>query len=72
MREHHLYVCPMQSEELHRHIVFRDFLRKNPEEVEKYGAIKIKGARLFPDNIDKYIEYKGTYIEEIYTICGLK
>jgi len=72
LREHHLYVCPKESEELRRHIVFRDFLRNNPEEVERYGTIKIEGARLFSDNIDKYIEYKGTYIEKIYTICGLK
>ena len=30
---HHLYVCPQYSEELHRHITFRDFLRSNPEAV---------------------------------------
>ncbi len=72
LREHHLYVCPMESEELHRHIVFRDFLRENPEEVKRYGAIKAEGARLFPDDINKYIEHKASYIEEMYKICGLK
>ncbi len=25
---HHLYVCPQYSEELHRHITFRNFLKK--------------------------------------------
>lgn len=70
--KHHLYVCPQQSEELHRHITFRDFLAKNPEAVKKYSAVKEKAAQLFPDNIEKYIEYKSPCIEELYRLCGLK
>ena len=72
LRKHHLYVCPRQSEELHRHITFRDFLAKNPEAVKKYSAVKEKAAQLFPDNIEKYIEYKSPCIEELYRLCGLK
>ena len=30
LRLHHLYVCPADSEELHRHLVFRDFLAHPP------------------------------------------
>ena len=69
---HHLYVCPRDSEELHRHIVFRDFLRKNPEVVKKYSRVKETAAKLFPDSIDQYIEYKSPCIEELYRECGLK
>ncbi len=69
---HHLYVCPQDSEELHRHITFRDFLRSNPEAVKKYSLSKETAAQLFPDSIDKYIEYKSPCIEELYTMCGLK
>ena len=69
---HHLYVCPQYSEELHRHITFRDFLRSNPEAVRKYSLIKEKAAELFPNDIDGYIEYKSTCIEELYKECGLK
>ena len=72
LRQHHLYVCPQQSEELHRHIAFRDFLAKNPEAVKKYSAVKEKAAQLFPDNIEKYIAYKSPCIEELYRLCGLK
>ena len=72
LQQHHLYVCPQQSEELHRHIAFRDFLTKNPEAVKKYSAVKEKAAQLFPDNIEKYIEYKSPCIEELYRLCGLK
>lgn len=72
LQKHHLYVCPQYSEELYRHITFRDFLRSNPEAAKKYGSIKETAARLFPDNIDKYIEYKSPCIEELYEMCGLK
>jgi len=72
LQQHHLYVCPQQSKELHRHITFRDFLRSNPEAVKKYGAVKEKAAQLFPDDIEKYIEYKSPCIEELYKMCGLK
>ena len=36
--KHHLYVCPQSSEELHRHITFRDFLRENPEAVRVFSS----------------------------------
>ena len=72
LQKHHLYVCPKYSEELHRHITFRDFLRNTPEAVKKYSAVKETAARLFPEDIDKYIEYKSPCIEELYRLCGLK
>lgn len=69
---HHLYVCPQDSKELHRHITFRDFLRHNPEAVRKYSLVKEKAAELFPCDINKYIEYKTPCIAELYAQCGLK
>ena len=72
LQTHHLYVCPKDSEELHRHITFRDFLRSNLEAVRKYSLVKETAAQLFPDDIDRYIEYKSPCIEELYRLCGLK
>lgn len=72
LQTHHLYVCPRYSEELHRHITFRDFLRNDPEAVRKYSLVKENAAKLFPDDIDQYIEYKSPCIEALYTLCGLK
>ena len=69
---HHLYECPQDSKELHRHITFRDFLRHNPEAVRKYSLVKEKAAELFPCDINKYIEYKTPCIAELYAQCGLK
>ena len=69
---HHLYVCPRGSEELRRHIVFRNFLRSDPEAVRMYSQVKETAARLFPEDIDRYMEYKSACIRELYTRCGLE
>ena len=72
LMQHHLYVCPRDSEELHRHVAFRNFLRSSPDAVRKYSETKETAARLFPNDIDKYIEYKSPCIEELCRECGLK
>ena len=72
LKTHHLYVCPENSKELHRHITFRDYLRNNPDAAKKYSEVKQAAAKLYPDDIDKYIQYKSPCIEEIYMQCGLK
>ena len=72
LQTHHLYVCPQYSEELHRHLAFRDFLRSSPEAVEKYSRVKETAARLFPEDIGQYMAYKSSCIEELYRLCGLK
>lgn len=71
LRAHHLYVCPQYSKELDRHVTFRDFLRRSPDAVKKYSIVKEKAARMYPNDIDKYIEYKSPCIEELYAMCGL-
>ena len=72
LQTHHLYVCPKDSEELRRHITFRDYLRRHPEAVRRYSLVKEEAARLFPDDIGKYMEHKAPCIEELYQLCGLK
>lgn len=69
--KHHLYVCPQYSTELHRHITFRNYLRNNKEAVLKYSLIKEQAAKLYPNDINKYMEYKSNCIKELYKECGL-
>ena len=72
LQNHHLYVCPRDSEELHRHLTFRDYLKSHPEAVAAYSRVKETAARLYPDSIDGYMAYKSPCIEELYALCGLK
>ena len=71
LRKHHLYVCPADSTELKRHLAFRDYLRTHPDAAREYGRIKEEGARRYPDDIDRYIEYKSPFIERIYAEIGM-
>jgi GrpB-like predicted nucleotidyltransferase (UPF0157 family) len=72
LMNHHLYVCPQDSAELRRHLVFRDFLRSHPSAAAQYGAVKETAARLYPNDIDGYIRHKSPCIEELYKQCGLQ
>ena len=68
---HHLYVCTKDSEELFKHITFRDFLKNNSALASEYSKVKEQAALLYPDDIDKYMEFKSEIIEKIYKRCGL-
>ena len=54
------------SKELKRHIAFRDYLRIHPHLAEEYAEVKRKRPVVSKD-IDKYLEYKGKFIESVYT-----
>ena len=72
LMKHHLYVCPQYSAELHRHVTFREFLRNNPDAVKRYSEVKEIAAKLYPDDIDGYIQYKTPCIQQMYALCGLE
>ncbi|KRL01127.1 GrpB family protein [Liquorilactobacillus capillatus] len=63
---HHLYVCPLYSKELLKHLFFRDYLRQHPLACKRYGMIKQEAATLFPNDIERYIAYKKDFIISIY------
>lgn len=55
---HHLYVCPPDSEELQRHILFRDYLITNQEARALYQNLKYEIAKEADQNQKKYAELK--------------
>jgi GrpB-like predicted nucleotidyltransferase (UPF0157 family) len=56
--KHHLYVCHVNSEELRRHLVFRDYLRKNEEKRTEYEELKYKIAQLTNQDRKEYANLK--------------
>ena len=60
---HNLYVCAQDSEELARHVRFRDYLRANPAEAERYAALKRELAKTHRFDIDAYCDAKTGFIE---------
>lgn len=65
---HHLYVCSVDTPNLHDHLLLRDTLRARPDLRERYAAAKREMALLHPHDIDAYIDGKGPVIEEIMAI----
>ncbi len=60
---HHLYVVTADAPELRRHLLFRDYLRRHPNEVEAYGALKREiAARVSGDRV-AYTDAKTAFVE---------
>jgi GrpB-like predicted nucleotidyltransferase (UPF0157 family) len=56
--KHHLYVCPADSEELQRHILFRNYLIANEEARIQYQNLKYNIARQANQDKKKYAALK--------------
>lgn len=61
---HHLYVCQINSDELLRHLCFRDYLRENPKERVEYEKLKYKIAEMTNQDKKKYAKLKETMAQE--------
>ncbi|WP_084157473.1 GrpB family protein [Oceanobacillus manasiensis] len=64
-RSHHVHVFQNGSQEIVRHLAFRDYLRVHPVERENYAELKEKLAAQFPYNMEAYIQGKNDLVKEI-------
>lgn len=66
---HHLYVCPNDSEELQRHILFRDYLRSDESARIQYQKLKYEIAEATNQDKKKYADLKEirarTFVNDI-------
>ncbi len=70
---HHLYVCPIHSLALKRHILFRDALRNNKFAKKEYQKIKYELARKANQNRKVYAELKEQNVNNfIDKLIGIK
>jgi len=58
--KHHLYVCPGQSQELQRHLYFRNYLRAHEEARNKYAELKRAIAEKAAQDRKVYAQLKET------------
>ncbi len=66
-RKYNLHVREPNSPWLKEALAFRDYLRKNPEDVKRYSDIKEKAAIEAKGNRDIYQSIKKSVIDEIYS-----
>jgi GrpB-like predicted nucleotidyltransferase (UPF0157 family) len=65
VRTHHVHTFAVGSEQVKRHLNFRDYIRSHPEDAHRYSELKQKLAREYPTNIDGYMDGKDEFIQEI-------
>jgi GrpB-like predicted nucleotidyltransferase (UPF0157 family) len=61
---HHLYVCPVDSLELQRHLAFRDFLRKDEKARIAYEKLKLQIAALTHQDKKAYAKLKESMAKD--------
>ncbi|RZL35822.1 MAG: GrpB family protein [Pedobacter sp.] len=61
---HHLYVCPAESKALERHILSRNFLRKNDWARLKYQQMKYELAEKADQDKKQYAELKELWVND--------
>lgn len=62
-RTHHIHLYADGNPEIMRHVVFRDYLRQHPQEVEAYSTIKERLERQYPEDISAYIAGKDSFVK---------
>lgn len=62
----HIHVFGQDStEEIHRHLAVRDFLRTHPASAAAYGRLKLQLAHQFPWDIEAYCDGKDAFVKDL-------
>jgi len=65
VRTHHIHTFKVGSEQVERHLSFRDYMIAHPEDAQRYSELKRRLAREYPANIDGYVNGKDGFIQEM-------
>ena len=61
-RTHHLHMVEKEHSEWEKHILFRDYLRKHPEDVTEYSKLKEELLKKYEFDRGKYTDSKSDFI----------
>lgn len=64
-RTHHVHVFGAGSDEVERHLAFRDYMVAHPADARRYGELKRQLAEAHPDDADAYMDGKDGFIQEM-------
>ncbi|ALO44922.1 GrpB family protein [Pseudohongiella spirulinae] len=63
-RTHQIHAFEVGSQNVARHIAFRDYMRAHPSIAVEYGELKERLARASPNDMDAYINGKDAFVKE--------
>jgi GrpB-like predicted nucleotidyltransferase (UPF0157 family) len=65
IRTHHIHVFEVGSPQIARHLAFRDYLNIQIEDALTYSTLKRSLANKYPYDIERYMDGKHDFIQEI-------
>ena len=65
VRTHHIHAFTVDSDQVKRHLAFRDYMMAHPVDAQRYSELKRRLAKKYPTNIDGYMDGKDGFIREI-------
>jgi GrpB-like predicted nucleotidyltransferase (UPF0157 family) len=63
-RTHHIHFYQFDNPQIERHLIFRDYLRSHPDEVERYSSFKEELSRRY-ENTSEYSPAKKSFVKEM-------
>ena len=72
LQNFHLHLIKFRSETWERHILFRDFLRNNPETMLKYDKLKRMMAAKYGADRESYTKAKTEFIASVVNQAKMK
>ena len=64
-RTHHVHVYQEGNGNIEKHLSFKAYLIQHPDEAKKYGELKNKLAKKYPDDTYKYQKEKEAFVNGI-------
>jgi GrpB-like predicted nucleotidyltransferase (UPF0157 family) len=68
-RTHHIHISEPASEAWQRPLLFRDYLRRHPDEAEKYHRLKTDLASRHRHDREAYTSAKDEFVEAIVRLA---
>lgn len=65
IRTHHIHIFEVNSAQVVRHLSFRDYLNAHTEAALKYSMLKRSLAKQYSHDIERYMDGKAGFIQEI-------
>jgi GrpB-like predicted nucleotidyltransferase (UPF0157 family) len=67
---HHIHMVEIDSEFWKRHLLFRDYLRDNPDTADEYAQLKKNLARQDWQDMNEFADAKTEFIRRIEKLAG--
>jgi len=71
-RSCHLHIWEEDNPEIDKHLIFRDYLRSNPDELKRYEGLKLELAKTFRQDRASYTLSKDDLVKEMLQKAGFR